>query len=182
MFWFSKFSFNYPTAISKRFLLSHIFSTSSPPVELAECGDASAWAPGASTCQQTDPNQMRPKRSLGTEPSQSQSQARQPPKNNHNNLHIDDPNQIPNQILCLCHHRKAAPRHRCCWLPKQLKAKLFITISAREAKKQKKKEKKLRKNKNADVNKEKVFHENVSNAHLVVCACVCAYVCVCVCG
>lgn len=40
----------------------------------------------------------------------NQAKARQAPNNNHNNLHIDDPNQIPNQILCLCHHRKAARR------------------------------------------------------------------------
>lgn len=120
----------------KDFCLSHIFSTSSLPVELAECGDASAWAPGASTCQQTDPNQMRPKRSLGTEPSQSKASTQQQPQQlAHRRSEPDSESDfVPLSPLQSC-----ATRHRCCWLPKQLKAKLFITISAREAKKERKK-------------------------------------------
>lgn len=112
----------------------HIFSTSSPQWNwpnvvtplLGHPARQLVNKPTPTKCDQSEASEL------------NQAKARQPPDNNHNNLHIHDPNQIPNQILCLCHHRKAA-RHRCCWLPKQLKAKLFITISAREAKKERKK-------------------------------------------
>lgn len=125
---------------------TRIYSTSIGFAPL--CGDASAWAPNASTCQQNRP-QPNATKSEASELNQSKPNQGEPNSGSHNNLHIDTRRSEPDsesdfvslspQQQRLCWRRRRSWR-RAVWLPKQLKAKLFITISARKAKKKKKKE------------------------------------------
>lgn len=77
------------------------------------CGDASAWAPNASTCQQNRPQPNATKSDASelnqSKPKQTKANPTAAATTTCTSTRVD-PNQIPNLILCLCHHSSSAQR------------------------------------------------------------------------